>query len=147
MHLLAGGADKGLDPSPLAEAAARHQAKVYLFAGTATPALESALRAHDLTPYGPFPGMAEAVAAARYEARAGDVVLLSPGCASFGLFRDEFDRGDRFRETVVALGADRQSDDPSSPALFPSERGEEGTLPRAVQKPPLPAPTGEGVGG
>ena len=104
VHLLAGGADKGLDPSPLAEAAARHQAKVYLFAGTATPALESALRTRGVTPYGPFAGMSEAVAAARCEARPGDVILLSPGCASFGLFRDEFDRGDRFRETVAALG-------------------------------------------
>ena len=103
MHLLTGGADKGLDPSPLAEAAARHQAKVYLFAGTATPALESALRSRGLTPCGPFTGMSEAVAAARRETEPGDVILLSPGCASFGLFRDEFDRGDRFRETVVSL--------------------------------------------
>jgi UDP-N-acetylmuramoylalanine--D-glutamate ligase len=154
VHLLAGGADKGLDPSPLAEAAARHRAKVYLFAGTATPALESALRTREVTPYGPFVGMSEAVKAARDEARPGDVVLLSPGCASFGLFRDEFDRGDRFRETVTALGPDLQPDaDPSSPTPpasrvpGPSERGEGRTLPRAVQKPPLPAPTGEGVGG
>jgi len=44
--------------------------------------------------------MNEAVTAARYEAQPGDVVLLSPGCASFGLFRDEFDRGDRFREVI-----------------------------------------------
>jgi UDP-N-acetylmuramoylalanine--D-glutamate ligase len=103
VHLLAGGADKGLDPSPLAEAAARHQATVYLFTGTATPALESALRTRGLTPRGPFAGMSEAVAAARHAARPGDVILLSPGCASFGLFRDEFDRGDRFRETVFSL--------------------------------------------
>jgi UDP-N-acetylmuramoylalanine--D-glutamate ligase len=103
VHLLAGGADKGLNPSPLVEAAARHQAKVCLFAGTATPALESALRSRGLTPRGPFAWMAEAVAAARCEARPGDVILLSPGCASFGLFRDEFDRGDRFRETVRSL--------------------------------------------
>jgi UDP-N-acetylmuramoylalanine--D-glutamate ligase len=103
VHLLAGGADKGLDPSPLAEAAARHRAKVYLFAGTATPALESALRARGLTSCGPFAGMSEAVAAARHEAQPGDIVLLSPGCASFGLFRDEFDRGERFREAVAAL--------------------------------------------
>jgi UDP-N-acetylmuramoylalanine--D-glutamate ligase len=47
--------------------------------------------------------MNDAVAAARCEARPGDVILLSPGCASFGLFRDEFDRGDRFRETVLSL--------------------------------------------
>jgi UDP-N-acetylmuramoylalanine--D-glutamate ligase len=103
VHLLAGGAEKGLNPSPLAEAVARHQAKVYLFAGTATPTLDSALRSRGLTPRGPFAGMKEAVAAARCEARPGDVILLSPGCASFGLFRDEFDRGDRFRETVLSL--------------------------------------------
>jgi UDP-N-acetylmuramoylalanine--D-glutamate ligase len=111
VHLLAGGADKGLDPSPLAEAAARHQATVYLFAGTATPALESALRNRGLAPRGPFAGMTEAVAAARREATPGDIILLSPGCASFGLFRDEFDRGDRFRETVRSLQQEQGSVD------------------------------------
>ena len=111
VHLLAGGADKGLDPSPIAEAAARHRATVYLFAGTATSALESALRNRGLAPRGPFAGMAEAVAAARYEAKPGDIILLSPGCASFGLFRDEFDRGDRFRETVRSLQQEQGSVD------------------------------------
>ena len=111
VHLLAGGADKGLDPSPLAEAAAHHHAKVYLFAGTATPALEVALREHGLTPCGPFAGMTEAVAAARREAKPGDIILLSPGCASFGLFRDEFDRGDHFRETVRSLQQEQGSVD------------------------------------
>jgi UDP-N-acetylmuramoylalanine--D-glutamate ligase len=158
VHLLAGGADKGLDPSPLAEAAARHQAKVYLFAGTATSALESALRARDVTSYGPFPGMGEAVAAARCEARAGDVVLLSPGCASFGLFRDEFDRGDRFREVVEALRVEHESnDDPFAPARLPPtaphpqpfspRSGEKGARTAPDSEPPLLSPTGEGVGG
>jgi UDP-N-acetylmuramoylalanine--D-glutamate ligase len=126
VHLLVGGADKGLDPSPLVEAAARHQAKVYLFAGTATPALESALRTRGLTPCGPFAGMMEAVTAARREAKPGDVILLSPGCASFGLFRDEFDRGDRFREVIAAMQANRTLGEPAStPALLPTH-GEKG---------------------
>jgi UDP-N-acetylmuramoylalanine--D-glutamate ligase len=47
--------------------------------------------------------MAEAVHAARTVASPGDVVLLSPGCASFGLFRDEFDRGEQFRQAVRSL--------------------------------------------
>jgi UDP-N-acetylmuramoylalanine--D-glutamate ligase len=103
VHLLAGGADKRLDPSPLAEAAARHGARVYLFTGTATPTLKTALESKGLVPRGPFTGMADAVAAAWDEAGPGDAIVLSPGCASFGLFRDEFDRGDRFREAVAAL--------------------------------------------
>jgi UDP-N-acetylmuramoylalanine--D-glutamate ligase len=108
IHLLAGGADKCLDPTPLADTAARHAATVYLFAGTATPALDGALRERAVIPRGPFGGMPAAVAAAWGEAKPGDVILLSPGCASFGVFRDEFDRGARFRETVAALREDRE---------------------------------------
>jgi UDP-N-acetylmuramoylalanine--D-glutamate ligase len=107
VHLLAGGADKRLDPSPLADAAARTGAVVYLFAGTATSAIDRALRDRGIVPQGPYSAMGEAVAAARREARPGDVVLLSPGCASFGLFRDEFDRGEQFRQVVKALCAER----------------------------------------
>jgi UDP-N-acetylmuramoylalanine-D-glutamate ligase len=50
---------------------------------------------------GPFASMADIVTAARAAAAPGDVILLSPGCASFGLFRDEFDRGARFRNVVA----------------------------------------------
>jgi UDP-N-acetylmuramoylalanine--D-glutamate ligase len=105
IHLLAGGADKKLDPTPLAEAAAREGVWVYLFDGTATPALEAVLRERGTEPRGPFASMDDAVAAAWRKARPGDVILLSPGCASFGLFRDEFERGDRFRQSVAALVA------------------------------------------
>ena len=104
-HLLCGGADKNLDPSPMIDAIARTGAAVYLFAGTATPEIARMLDERGLTPAGVFSNMADAVAAARGGARPGDVVLLSPGCASFGLFRDEFDRGARFRTVVSALAA------------------------------------------
>jgi UDP-N-acetylmuramoylalanine--D-glutamate ligase len=48
--------------------------------------------------------------AAKRAARPGDVILLSPGCASFGLFRDEFDRGERFREAVAGLSVSQPND-------------------------------------
>lgn len=103
IHLIAGGADKRLDAAPLvAEAAGRAEA-IYLLDGTATPRLADHLRAAGLTPHGPYDDMASAVSAAARAASPGDVVLLSPGCASFGLFRDEFDRGERFRQAVRAL--------------------------------------------
>jgi UDP-N-acetylmuramoylalanine--D-glutamate ligase len=105
VHLLAGGADKQLDPAPLL-AAARQAHAVYLFTGTATPTIEMALRARGVTPSGPYESMQTAVSAATAAAAAGDVVLLSPGCASFGLFRDEFDRGEQFRRVVGKLAED-----------------------------------------
>lgn len=47
--------------------------------------------------------MVDIVASARGLAEPGDVVLLSPGCASFGLFRNYKDRGDQFKAAVTAL--------------------------------------------
>ena len=47
--------------------------------------------------------MKEAVVRAKETARKGDVVLLSPGASSFGMFRNEYDRGDQFNTLVAAL--------------------------------------------
>jgi len=47
--------------------------------------------------------MPEMVKAAQTHAEAGDVVLLSPACASFGLFKDYKDRGNQFKQVVQAL--------------------------------------------
>jgi UDP-N-acetylmuramoylalanine--D-glutamate ligase len=50
----------------------------------------------------------EAVFVARREARPGEVVLLSPACASWDMFRNYEERGDLFRQLVqdMAKGAD-----------------------------------------
>ena len=100
---LAGGSDKGLDLEPLAVALRRHAQAVVLLDGTATPAL--AARLGDAAVHGPYPSMDAALRQAAALAGPGSVVLLSPGCASFGLFVDEFDRGDQFRATVRQLDA------------------------------------------
>ena len=47
--------------------------------------------------------MAKAIALASQLAQPQDVVLLAPGCASFGLFQHEFDRGRQFNEAVASL--------------------------------------------
>ncbi len=99
---IAGGSDKGLDLAPLAAALTARAAAVVLLDGTATPTLASALGS-EVPVRGPLGSMADAVAEAAPLAVPGGVVLLSPGCASFGLFVDEFDRGDQFRAAVQAL--------------------------------------------
>jgi UDP-N-acetylmuramoylalanine--D-glutamate ligase len=102
--LIAGGAGKGSDLSTFAEMAAQRADAIILLDGEETPALQRLLEgagAVDLI--GPVGSMSRAVDLARAQSRTGGVVLLSPGCASFGLFRDEFDRGDQFRDAVKAL--------------------------------------------
>ena len=47
--------------------------------------------------------MEDAIRRAMNKAKAGDVVLLSPGCASFDMFRDFVERGNRFKEIVNRL--------------------------------------------
>ena len=104
--LLAGGADKELDFSTLA-AAAGGLRRCVLLAGSATPKLQAALRRADIRCDGPFDALEDAFGAALRAAGPGSTVLLSPGCASFGMFRNEFDRGDRFRAQVLRLAASR----------------------------------------
>ncbi|MHB8644221.1 MAG: UDP-N-acetylmuramoyl-L-alanine--D-glutamate ligase [Thermomicrobiales bacterium] len=102
--LLAGGSDKGLDFTALADAMLGAKA-IILFDGRVPTPLEAMLKARNYagTIVGPVRSMADAVAQAVRLARAGDTVLLSPGTASFGLFQNEFDRGDQFRAAVVRL--------------------------------------------
>jgi UDP-N-acetylmuramoylalanine--D-glutamate ligase len=50
-------------------------------------------------------GLADAVRAARVDARPGEVVLLAPACASFDAYRDYEQRGEHFRSLVEGLDA------------------------------------------
>lgn len=54
-------------------------------------------------PYHYSESMKEAVCLSVKTAKSGDIILLSPGCASFGMFRDYLDRAEKFREAVEKL--------------------------------------------
>ncbi len=105
--LIAGGANKQLDFADLSEHIARRVQTLVLLAGSATEQIERGVRAamQPGTPgiLGPYEHFTDAIAAAREAATVGTVVLLSPGCASFGMFRNEFHRGEEFRRIVMAL--------------------------------------------
>lgn len=95
VHLLFGGADKELEFNGIATLLKKKKACVTVFDGTAFPKIERAFKRVKL-PFQLVTSMTEAVDYHRSHAKKGDIVLLSPGCASFGLFKNEFDRGDQF---------------------------------------------------
>jgi UDP-N-acetylmuramoylalanine--D-glutamate ligase len=102
VYLIAGGTDKNLDFGPLA-GAARRAAGLILLAGTGTRKLRVLLDAAGAPYQGPFDSLAEAVERAADAAPPGSSVVLSPGCTSFGMFLNEFDRGRRFKALVEGL--------------------------------------------
>jgi UDP-N-acetylmuramoylalanine--D-glutamate ligase len=99
--LIAGGRNKGLDLTPLAAEAGRLRALVAI--GEAAPDLERIFT--DLPVFVSIAAsMREAVDMALDAARPGDVVLLSPACASFDWFTGYADRGEQFLAACRELG-------------------------------------------
>jgi UDP-N-acetylmuramoylalanine--D-glutamate ligase len=96
--LIAGGADKGIPLDTLVEEIKQRANEIILLPGAGTdrlaPQLKTAIRANDMT---------DAVQKAFANARPGDVLLLSPGFASFGLFANEYDRNDAFLKALGKL--------------------------------------------
>ena len=104
--LIAGGLNKGLDLSPMA--AERHRIRAVVAIGRAAGDIEAVFAG---SPVIAADSMFDAVQRAGEAARPGDVVLLSPGCASFDWYPDGGypERGDDFRRLVHArlMGAAR----------------------------------------
>ncbi|MGH2350536.1 MAG: UDP-N-acetylmuramoyl-L-alanine--D-glutamate ligase [Chloroflexota bacterium] len=101
--LIAGGADKELDFTALGRVVDHPQSvvkAVVLLEGTATTKLAAAVAGKVAGRFADFRG---AILCATELAAPGEMVLLSPGCASFGMFANEFDRGDQFNAIVQAL--------------------------------------------
>lgn len=99
---LAGGSDKNLDFSPLGRLLPG-RVKRAIFLGETWEKLRSL--AEGRVPCQVVSSLGEAVGAAFRSARPGDVVLLSPGCASFDMFADYRARGRLFKVLVGELAA------------------------------------------
>ena len=98
--LIAGGEGKGADFSLLADPVSAHCRAVVLI-GADAEIIATALGNRVETVNAA--DIADAVQTAKKLAEPGDRVLLSPACASFDMFRDYGDRGDRFRQQVEGL--------------------------------------------
>jgi UDP-N-acetylmuramoylalanine--D-glutamate ligase len=99
IHLILGGQGKGQDFSALREVVEKSCKAVYLI-GEDAPVLAAALEGVDVSVY-ECDELKRALERARATAGAGDVVLLSPACASFDQFKDFEARGACFRELVL----------------------------------------------
>ncbi len=103
--LIAGGADKNLDFKEFAKVISEKVKKIILLKGETTEKIKGELKKinSEKTIDSEFDSMEKAVVRAKNISGPGDVVLLSPGAASFGLFLNEFDRGEKFRQAVGEL--------------------------------------------
>jgi UDP-N-acetylmuramoylalanine--D-glutamate ligase len=99
--LICGGSSKNLSLDALGKAIRATCEFVVLLEGDATDAFAAAIG--DSVSTIRVGSMQKAVEAASRVAKSGDVVLLSPGTASFGMFKNEYDRGAQFVEAVKAL--------------------------------------------
>jgi len=118
--LIAGGYDKKVPLDAIAAAAARHCRSAILVGETA-PIIRAALeRAGSGDRALSAATLEEAVDLARSRAEPGDVVLLSPGCASYDMFSNFEERGDRFRALTNAAAARMAA--PSPPEVGEASR-------------------------
>lgn len=102
--LIAGGRNKGIDLTPMSEAANRIRAVVAI--GDAADEIEAAFI--DRVPTVRSADLEDAVGQARTLATPGDVVLLSPGCTSFDAYGSYGERGDHFISIVEQLEPETQ---------------------------------------
>jgi UDP-N-acetylmuramoylalanine--D-glutamate ligase len=108
--VIVGGHDKGNDMRPVCDRLSEEDIRHVVFIGTIGQAMyEDAIR-HGLSPEkatiredGNSWTMDEIVSEATHYAKKGDVVLLSTGSSSFGLFKDYKDRGNQFKQSVASV--------------------------------------------
>ncbi len=100
--LITGGTDKKLDFSVFGDIAGSTE-DIYLLKGSAAGKIASLLDKNGRAFYGPYTSLKEAVLAAVKNIRKSRIILFSPGCASFEMFKNEFDRGNEFRRIVNSL--------------------------------------------
>ncbi|MBU3901462.1 UDP-N-acetylmuramoyl-L-alanine--D-glutamate ligase, partial [Patescibacteria group bacterium] len=94
--VISGGADKNLNFTELGQAISDHVKATIFLSGNATPKIIREIKSEIKIKQ--TDNMVTAVALASRLAETEDTVLLAPGCASFGLFQHEFDRGEQFNE-------------------------------------------------
>lgn len=103
--LIAGGSEKGSDYSPLGQEIARSSVRTLILIGKTAEQLRKVVNQAGFKGEIFFrPGeMKKIVAIAWQKSKPGDVILLSPACASFDMFKNYKDRGQQYKKRVMNL--------------------------------------------
>jgi UDP-N-acetylmuramoylalanine--D-glutamate ligase len=104
--LILGGSSKGADFTSVAVTAMMRNVKSVIVIGAEAERIEAAFKINSdivVTNLGSDVAMSQIVLVAKQHAADGDVVILSPACASFGMFKNYGDRGDQFIDAVNDL--------------------------------------------
>lgn len=108
IHLIAGGSDKGVDLTLFAEEILQNRVKTVILFPPMGEVIDQLIQENTKPGQLAVPSiihvnsMPEAVKIAKEHVSTGDIVLLSPACASFGIFKNYQDRGDQFKKAVRA---------------------------------------------
>ncbi|MCD4818234.1 MAG: UDP-N-acetylmuramoyl-L-alanine--D-glutamate ligase [Candidatus Cloacimonetes bacterium] len=100
VRIILGGSDKGEDFSILKPLLHKHSCKIYLIGETRNTMKNLFEKEHRIEL---FENLADCVIKAYKDAKNGDIVLLSPACASYDMFINFEDRGNKFKEIVKNL--------------------------------------------
>ncbi len=102
--LILGGSSKKSDFTGLGRLISNtHNIKAIIGIGSEWEAIKNTIENKNIPMYEGFSSLKEVVAKAAEIAEIGDVVLLSPACASFDMFKNYKDRGDQFKKYVKTL--------------------------------------------
>ncbi len=110
--LMTGGTEKGLELTPLIETLTKPQSDtikikdIYLLAGSATDKLVPELDKAGVKYHGPFNGLEPLLLEAKEDmnkSNSDEIFVFSPGATSFGMFSNEFDRGNKYMNEVKSI--------------------------------------------
>ncbi len=103
--LIAGGADKKVDLTPLAQAMHEHCKCVILTPGSGTEKLTDTTKALNIpvNRYIYTEDLVQAICEAKSKAAPGDIILFSPAFASFAQYKNEYERNDEFMRLVEEM--------------------------------------------
>lgn len=102
VKLISGGTDKELEFDIIKDSFKIPKA-IYLLQGTGTDKMLPILDREDITYFGPYDSLEKLISDLKQNIESGDSVLFSPGATSFGMFNNEFHRGNQFKEIISRI--------------------------------------------